>query len=48
MTNSELISLLSEKDPDVPVLIDTGEGIFTVGNVMETPHEVFIFLGAMP
>lgn len=31
-----------------PILVDTGDGIFTIAEVRETDHEVFIFLGPMP
>lgn len=42
------VRLRNTFDSDKPVLVDTGDGIFTVHSVNEEDHEVVICLGPMP
>jgi len=35
-------------DEDKEIMVDTGDGIFTIADVTEEMHEIIIHLGPMP
>lgn len=43
-----IIRLNSTFGPDKPILIDTGDGIFTISGVSEDSSEIVIYLAEMP
>jgi hypothetical protein len=48
-TARELAQRLNDTfDPDKPILIDTGDGIFTINGVSEDSTEIIVYLDKMP